>query len=102
MAKTQGSHGRRDMDVRTTDQTADKRDTDQWEGHEGTPSSSGGKWLTGLLALVAVVWVVSMVQIFRLPVQEVRVTLESAVWMALACSSGIATFILMVWKVHRA
>lgn len=102
MAKTQGSHGRQDMDVRTTDQTANKRDTDQWEGHEGEPTPAGGKWLNGLFAVVAIAWVVAMVQILRLPAQEVRVNAESAIWMAIACSAGISTFILLIWKVHRA
>lgn len=103
MAQTQqGSHGRQDMDVRTSDRTASGRDTDQWEGHEGEPTSRGGKWLTAALVFVAIAWVVAMVQIFRLPVQEVRVGAESAIWMAIALSCGIGTFILMVWKVHRA
>lgn len=94
MAKTQGSHGRQDIDV---------RDTDQWEGHEGDPTAAGAKWLNGLLALVAIAWVVAIVQIFRLPgPQEVRVNAESAIWMAVACSAGISTFILLIWKVHRA
>ncbi len=102
MVETQGSHGRRDMDVRTTDQTANERGTDQWEGHEGEPTSSGGKWLTAMLAVVAVTWVVAIVQVFRLPVQEVRVGAESAIWMAVALSCGISTFILLFWKLHRA
>ena len=102
MVETQGSHGRKDMDVRRTDETANQRDTDQWEGHEGEPTARGGKWLAAALAIVAVIWVVAMVQVLRLPTQEVEVTAESAIWMAIAASCGIGTFILLVWKLHRA
>jgi hypothetical protein len=35
-------------------------------------------------------------------VQEVRVGAESAIWMAVALSCGISTFILLFWKLHRA
>lgn len=101
MAKKQGSQGRQDLDVPTTDHTASERNTGQWEGHEGEPSARGGKWLNGLFVVVAVVWVVAMVQILRLPTQEVRVTAESAIWMAIAASCGISTFILLFWKLHR-
>jgi len=102
MVETQGSHGRRDVDVRRTNETASERGTDQWEGHEGEPTSRGGKWLVALMAVVAVVWVVAMVQVLRMPTQEVRVTGESAIWMAVAASCGISTFILLIWKLHRA
>lgn len=102
MAQAQASHGRNDMDVRATDRTADKRETDQWEGHEGEPSARGGTFLVVALAVVALAWIVAMVQILRMPTQEVRVTTESAIWMGVACSSGIGTFILLIWKLHRA
>lgn len=102
MVETQGSHGRKDMDVRRTEETANRRETDQWEGHEGEPSAAGGKWLAGALAVVAAIWVVAMIQVVRLPEQSVEVTAESAIWMAIAASCGIGTFILLVWKLHRA
>ncbi|MFS0884878.1 hypothetical protein [Aeromicrobium sp. 179-A 4D2 NHS] len=101
MAEAQASHGRKDMDVRATDQTANQRKTDQWEGHEGEPTKRAGKVLTALLVIVAIGWIVAMVQILRLPVQEVRVTAESAIWMAVALSCGVSTFILGIWKLHR-
>ena len=102
MAEAQASHGRKDMDVRATDQTADKRGTDQWEGHEGEPTARGGKFMSALLVVVVIAWIVAMVQILRLPTQEVRVTAESAIWMAVACASGVSVFVLGIWKLHRA
>jgi len=101
MAEAQASHGRKDMDVRATNDTANQHTDDQWEGHEGEPTTRGGKFLTVLLAIVAIAWVVAMIQILRLPVQEVRVTAESAIWMAVALSCGVSTFILGIWKLHR-
>lgn len=94
MAGNQVPNERRDEDVPTS--------TEQWEGHEGTPTAGGGKWLGALLAVVVLAWIVAMVQIVRLPAQEVRVTAESAIWMAIAAGSGISAFILLIWKLHRA
>lgn len=102
MAEAQASHGRNDMDVRATDETASKRGTDQWEGHEGEPTKRGGTFMTALFVVVLVAWLVAMFQILRMPTQEVRVTAESAIWMAVAVSSGVSVFVLGIWKLHRA
>lgn len=70
--------------------------------HEGGPTKLGGRFLMAGLVFTATLWVVSLVQLIRLPVQGPLYTPgESVIWTALAISSAIATFLLGVWKVHR-
>lgn len=79
--------------------------TDEREGdavREGEPTVLGGRVMNIGLVLMAVLWVVSLVQLIRLPAQgQLTTTGEAAVWTALAIASAISTFLLGVWKVHR-
>jgi len=80
---------------------AAERDTDALQ--PGEPTKRGGRVLGAGIVVMALVWVFSLIQIFRLPVQGPLVTTgESAIWTAVAIASAIATFLLGVWKVHRA
>jgi hypothetical protein len=79
---------------------AAERDTDAVK--PGEPTKRGGRVLVGLAAVMAVVWLVSLIQIFRLPVQGPLYTSgEAAIWTALAIVSAISTFLLGIWKIHR-
>lgn len=79
--------------------------TEEREGdavREGEPTALGGRVMNIGLVLMAVLWVVSLVQLIRLPAQGALTTTgEAAVWTALAIASAISTFLLGVWKVHR-
>lgn len=68
----------------------------------GKPTTRGGRVLAVATVLMAIVWVVSLIQVVRLPVQgPLHTSGEAAIWTALAIASAIATFLLGVWKVHR-
>lgn len=69
---------------------------------EGEPTALGGRVMNLGLVVMAALWVVSLVQLIRLPAQgPLTTTGEAAVWTALAIASAISTFLLGVWKVHR-
>lgn len=66
------------------------------------PTALGGRVLMIGIVAMAVLWLVSLVQLFRLPAQgPLTTTGEAAIWTALAIASAISTFLLGVWKVHR-
>src|SRR5690606_35550981 len=70
---------------------------------EREPTALGGRVLNVATVIAAVAWVVAMWQLLRLPVEGVGITtMETALWTALGISAGIGTFLLGVWRVHRA
>ncbi|MFO6454444.1 MULTISPECIES: hypothetical protein [unclassified Aeromicrobium] len=99
MALSHSLHLDRRGDAQTVTRTRER------EGdavREGEPTALGGRVMNLGLVLMAVLWVVSLVQLLRLPAQgPLATTGEAAVWTALAIASAISTFLLGVWKVHR-
>lgn len=99
MALSHSLHHNRRGDARKATRT-EEREGDAVR--EGEPTVLGGRVMNIGLVLMAVLWVVSLVQLIRLPAQgPLTTTGEAAVWTALAIASAISTFLLGVWKVHR-
>lgn len=87
--------GRRDADTQGSDHSTEV-------ANPGGPTRRGGQALALATVLMAALWIVSLIQVVRLPAQgPLQTSGEAAIWTALALASAISTFLLGVWKVHR-
>lgn len=69
----------------------------------GEPTILGGRVLNVAIAVALLAWIVALWQLFQLPVGGSGVTeMNTALWTALGIGAGISTFVLGIWKVHRA
>lgn len=67
----------------------------------GEPTALGGRVLLVGAIGTAVLWVVSLIELIRLP-DEVLMPMGTAIWTGLAISCGLAAFLMGIWKAHRA